>query len=75
MSQQPIEIDIPWRDVSKIDFPQEKSKLKKLIFSSNNPLKIYFTSNHQANYLQLNFSENISSLKEYVYKNFGYIIS
>ena len=64
--KQSLDIRIPWNDITKIIFPDEKSKIKKLFFRSNNPVKVNYFLNQKNLSIRLNFSDSIDVLKNYI---------
>ena len=70
-SDQPsFDMHIPWKDMTQISFPKEKSKLKKLISPSKNFIKVNYLFNQKEASIHLNFSNRMDVFKDYVAKNY-----
>ena len=55
---------IPWKEITKITFPEEKSKIKKLFSAPGNLVTLDYVSKNENFSLKLLFNNGIDILKE-----------
>ena len=55
---------IPWDEITKITFPEEKSKIKKFFLGSGNLVTLDYVSENESFGLKLLFNDGIDILKE-----------
>ena len=55
---------IPWDEITKITFPEEKSKIQKLFFGSGNLVTLDYVSENESFSLKLLFNDDMDILKE-----------
>lgn len=64
--KQSLDIRISWNDMTKISFPEEKSKIKKFFSRSSNLVIVDYLLHQKNISLRLYFSENIDILKNII---------
>ena len=55
---------IPWNEITKITFPEEKSKIEKLFSRPGSVVIVDYVSKNERFSLKLSFNDNIDILKE-----------
>jgi len=55
---------IPWDEITKITFPEEKPKIKKLFFDASNLVTLDYVSENEIFSLKLLFNNDMDILKE-----------
>ena len=60
----PLNFRIPWNEITKITFPEEKSKIKRLFSRPESLIILDYVSQKESPGLRLLFYNNISILKE-----------
>jgi hypothetical protein len=58
---------IPWNEITKITFPEEKSKIKKLFSRSGSVVIVDYVSKNERFSLKLLFNDDVDILKESSY--------
>ena len=59
-----LSLCIPWKEITKITFPEEKSKIKKLFSAPGNLVTLDYVSENKNFSLKLLFNDGIDALKE-----------
>jgi len=64
LGESSLDFCIPWKEITKITFPEEKSKIKKLFSAPGNLVTLDYVSENKNFSLKLLFNDGIDALKE-----------
>jgi len=64
--KQPLDIRIPWNDITKISFPEEKSKIKKIFSVASNLVKVDYLLHQKSKSFDLYFSDTTDIFKNFI---------
>jgi len=64
--QQSFDLRIPWNDITRISFPEEKSKLRKYFSRSSNLVTVDYLLHQKNISLDLYFTDSVDTLKKFI---------